>query len=413
VSSCDVLIAGAGFAGVALASHLKRQGLDVIVLKRAVARSVQGAEVLATAALAEAAQLGWRSELESLGLPIYALRKRWGNQDSQTPSITDPKGPSLSILRADLDAFLHRRAAEDLALSECATLQSIVGGPDDWCVACNERQVRARHLVDATGRGARLARRLGARWISYDRLQAIATHPVRALGEDPILSIETAPDGWFYSVPTPQGLTITFMTDSDLIRSSVPTNALVHAPMTRERLDGTSPVWRKPRPAACGRLDRAKGEGWTAVDDAAQSWDPLSGSGIYRALASAKAAAARIANSLGPTAAGSFEYAASQNRDFSAHLDLRRVYYGYERRWPERCFGKGASTTSPIQVRICGLSNCSALPKQHPRPEPRQSPCFLPGVLPASYGPAARLDRPTLCLKCCATILRIPATKLP
>lgn len=49
-------------------------------------------------------------------------------------------------------------------------------------------------------------------------------------------------------------------------------------------MDLSAGVGVRVRPAESSRLDRAAGEDWLAVGDAASAWDPLSSQGVYRAL---------------------------------------------------------------------------------------------------------------------------------
>jgi len=86
------------------------------------------------------------------------------------------------------------------------------------------------------------------------------------------------------------------------------------------------------------------GEGWfDDVSDgyvlAAVSHDPLSSSGIPRALASGAAAARAIdAHLRSNRDAALGEYDAAQAHGFDAYNQLRSAYYAVEQRWPDAPF---------------------------------------------------------------------------
>ena len=80
------------------------------------------------------------------------------------------------------------------------------------------------------------------------------------------------------------------------------------------------------------RRRRLIGSGWSAVGDAAISFDPLSGYGLTNALSSAIALADAVA---GDSMAA---YSAALERRFSAYLEQRAEFYALEPRWRERPF---------------------------------------------------------------------------
>jgi flavin-dependent dehydrogenase len=345
---CDVLVVGAGLAGASVAAHLAGAGVNVVlaaqdVLRRRDQGTDLGHEVFSTAALAELARLGWLDRFRSAGDEIRTLAAAWGGVCSEVPSITDPRGPSLDFERerlaavlADLDLGGVRRirAGRELALN---------GGPGDWRLDLAAGTVTARFLVDATGRGARLARRLGARWIAFDRMIARVARFVTDRTAEPTLLVEAVPEGWLYSTASAGAVTITCLGDADLTprgRAVEGTLAAVlcKAPLTRARLAGAALHSAGLRVAACGRLDRAEGEGLRAVGDAAEAWDPLSGSGAQRAICSARLAAGSIAARLSGRTPESDVHQKREFQSFEIHNAERRRYYSAEPRWPQRLF---------------------------------------------------------------------------
>ena len=82
-------------------------------------------------------------------------------------------------------------------------------------------EARCTWLIDATGRGSLLARRLGAVRRRDDRLVAFIANFHPAAGANPDVDartwIEAVTDGWWYTVRVPSGeRVVAFLTDVDL-----------------------------------------------------------------------------------------------------------------------------------------------------------------------------------------------------
>ena len=77
---------------------------------------------------------------------------------------------------------------------------------------------------------------------------------------------------------------------------------------------------------------------WLAVGDAALAVDPISGSGVVRALQTAKAAAATVLSCLAGDESAIAAYEAERDRECTEYLFKRARYYGMERRWPNAPF---------------------------------------------------------------------------
>lgn len=210
-----------------------------------------------------------------------------------------------------------------------------------WEVDVQDQHQRARHsakvLVDATGRAASTARHMGARRIVFDRLIGIARFYGVAQTEgtaDSFTLLEAVPQGWWYSAFLPRNrLVVISFTDPELRRKVKP------APHTAARVAKCGPA---SEPIVCAahssRLDRAAGDGWLAVGDAASAWDPLSSQGIAKALESGVAAADTIVEYLSGDTAAMARYANGTQANFERYLNIYRDYYRREMRWPEAVF---------------------------------------------------------------------------
>lgn len=200
---------------------------------------------------------------------------------------------------------------------------------------------RAARVVDASGRAAVAARRLGATRRRVDRLAAVVGRlPLR--GVITRVHIEAARDGWWYLGPVPGGeAVVAWMSDADLIKADGVTgwdrwrDALLGADRIASLVDDTSEAELRVVSAGSGALDRAAGAGWVAVGDAAWTVDPLASAGIGKALGTAIAGVDALA--------GDGEaYAAAQVGAFERYLDQRRAYYARVRRFDGRFWRRRA-----------------------------------------------------------------------
>jgi flavin-dependent dehydrogenase len=197
-------------------------------------------------------------------------------------------------------------------------------------------------VVDATGRGARFARRLGARRVALDRLVGVVASvaPEQTTGEhEGATLLEAAADGWWYSARTPDDrLLLAYMTDADLwARAARERDAyarrLESAPQTRARLREAPVAPARVVAAVSAHLHPAAGPGWIAAGDAAMAVDPLSGGGVCLALRSGMRAAGTILRDLSGDAGAAGEYSADVARAFCEYTGHWRWFYGQERRF--------------------------------------------------------------------------------
>ena len=199
----------------------------------------------------------------------------------------------------------------------------------------------ARLVVDATGRGASLGRLLGAR---PDRLRPARrgsppTGPRWTLADQHYLLVEATDDGWWYTAPLPDDAMVgMFMTDADLCRRNGSArrdgwqDQLRSTTATAARVGG-GPLDEAPQvysAASCRTVRRRDPRPWLAVGDAALAVDPVSGSGVLRALRTAESASATVDRVLDDPmrAAESIEaYESGVDTECTEYLLKRAHYY--------------------------------------------------------------------------------------
>ncbi len=342
----DVLVAGAGPAGAATGLRLARAGWSVMLVERSRFGEPRVGESLAPSVQPLLRELGVWDDFQGLGpLASWGTSSAWGSADVDAHShVMSPYGCGWHVDRRAVDGLLARSAAAAgvRLLLRAGVEQVRFAGPHWEAGLSSGEQLTAGVVVDATGRTARIGRRLGARRLTFDRLVAVS-RVVHGMPDDQRqhLLVETAEDGWWYSAPLPDGRTVVMlMTDADLCRSRGLADAdafdaaLAGTARTRERLGvGRRATPPQVYPATSMRLQRDDSLPWLAVGDAALAVDPVSGSGVIRALRTAEAAATTVDRLLRGDAAAVAGYERDRDAEFTAYLLERAGYYAAEARW--------------------------------------------------------------------------------
>jgi flavin-dependent dehydrogenase len=352
----DVAVVGAGPAGAAAARRLAQHGRRVVLVERSRFEAPRVGESLAPATQPLLVELGvWPQFMALSPLASYGTRSVWGSAEAQEHShLINPYGCGWHVDRLAFDRMLAEAAVMAGAELRCGTALASCEAADDgrWLLRLNHAgdptPLRARVLIDATGRAAHLARWVGAQRIVFDRLVGVATlfGDIDTSREGYIL-VETTPDGWWYSAPVPQDrMMAMLMTDGDLCgRASLSARIrwrqlFACAPKTFARVSGTVLWGPRVFSSLSQRLRRSEFDArWIAVGDAALAVDPISGSGVVRALRSARAGAETALALLdGKTRHAIEAYEADRDFECTTYLHERAQYYGVEQRWRESPF---------------------------------------------------------------------------
>ena len=285
----------------------------------------------------------------------YGNTSAWGDAGlERTDFMLNPMGHGWHIDRRALDASLLRSLRAQGVRVRCATRvaqSSWDGGSWEVVLDGKRPKTRARAIVDATGRAARVARSQGARRTRLDRL--VAAYWLLADSEererDSTTLVEAVPDGWWYTAPVPGHRRVAaFLTDADLLPPHPARTThrwrehLALAPHVASALasNGLSlnqaPLFTD---ASVAYLDPLAGPGWAAAGDAAVSFDPLSSQGILTALLMGRDAGQAVAAVLmNADAEPLLRYSSNYATLLETHMRMRAAYYALEQRWPHAPF---------------------------------------------------------------------------
>jgi flavin-dependent dehydrogenase len=346
VKDCDIAIAGAGPGGAAIARQLAQSGCRVVLLERSRFDGPRVGESLAPAVQPLLTELGvWQEFVDLKSLPSYGTRSVWGGPlEAEHSHLQNPYLCGWHVDRTAFDRMLAEsavRAGAQLLLGT-QVLRCVSGANGGFVLSLSDgNDLHAGFVIDATGRGSALARKLGAKSLAFDRLVGVAAQfeNVRA-GKRCYTLVETTPDGWWYSAPVGSDRSVVMlMTDGDLL--PLWSEALGRAGLTNASVAGCELKWG-PRvfSAVSRRLQRTDRchKRWLAVGDAALAVDPISGSGVVHALQTAKAAAATVLSCLYGDESAIASYEADRDQECTEYLFKRIGYYGLERRWPNSPF---------------------------------------------------------------------------
>lgn len=270
----------------------------------------------------------------------------WGDSIAiENDFLRDLDGHGWHLHRARFENWLRevsvRRGAIFLTP---ARLQKVERSGRRWSVTLDSgEEIRANLLIDASGRGASLARRLGARVLVDDFLTCrwVSGHASGSFG---VTVVEAVEDGWWYTAPTPHGNRVLAFHSGRRVTSGSSQVLLkgVAATLEISRIlkEGSfvARVGERVAPAFSATLCPCVGDSWLAIGDAALSFDPISSQGLLNALFTGLAAAEAAARSLSGETNALFEYSQMIS---DIHARYRRQldhWYRLETRWPKSPF---------------------------------------------------------------------------
>ena len=312
----DVVVVGARCAGSPLATHLSREGLSVAVLdKDEFPSDTPSTHFFQVEGVNALERLGVLERLRATGAPVINhVHGLIGDMAVEMPWPLRPGdvGGAMCVRRPVLDPILIETArdagAEVLTNTRVATLLHEDGRVTG--VRTEDRELRARLVVGADGRGSIVARHVNARKYNVTRSERFAcwgyfegadiprpeTAYLHRFGDE-FLIASPADAGLFMVVQIPTGDRVAeYRADPD---------GAFDAHLANDRLlaEIVGPGRRTAPLQFMYRYDgyfrESAGPGWVLVGDSGHFKDPAPGQGISDALRQAEALAPRIGEGLG------------------------------------------------------------------------------------------------------------------
>lgn len=372
MTAVDVLIAGAGPAGSALAAALAAGGASVLLVEAAEhPRPKACAEYASPRIAEELARLGVAAGWTDVAVRLHGMDLHAGG--NMVPiRYADAHRPrdAWGVDRRSFDAMLAGHAARAGAeLRERTRLVRLVvegsrvrGAAVRDQLTGREKVVSAGWTVGADGTRSSVSRLVGVdRPVRFPRRLGLIAHyaGVPELTDHGEMHVG---DGYYVGLaPTPGGeLNVGMalpMEDHGRSARQRFDDAIAGLPAVARRLDGSTRLTPIRGAAPIGhRVSAAAGPGWLLVGDAAGFVDPFTGEGIHRALRSARAASAAILAG-GDVASA---YRAERQRAFAAKVALSWLVQGFLAAPPllEHAIGRLASRPQAALRLGSALGDC-------------------------------------------------------
>lgn len=338
-SQCDVAVIGGGPGGAALATFLARAGHRCVVFEREKFPRYHIGESLIPHTFGIFERLGFLGQLRASAFPVkHSVRFVSPTGKEATPfyfseTIPGDRARTWQVERSRFDEMMlnHARANgvevhEQIGIDKVLFENGRAAGVQTISRDGTRCEVRARVVVDASGRACVIGNQLGLRSPLPELRKATAWGYFRGgkrlpgidAGETTMFLIPGG--GWFWYIPLPDDIvSVGIVADPEYVFAG---GDDMEAAYTRE-VRKCAPLWERLAEATrfgpirgsrhMAYLNRKTcGDGWVMIGDARAFLDPIYSSGLYLALGSAELAAGCIDDALkhGDTSAarlGAFE----------------------------------------------------------------------------------------------------------
>jgi len=341
----DVVVVGAGPAGATAALCAARKGLRTLVIEATHPEAERFGATLPPEITPILRELGlWDAFSRVPRIEAPGIVSCWGSAAPvEIDFLGNPYGCGWHVDRVAFDRMLADAARDAGAQMEfgwrlrgCECVDS-----SEWHLTVAGRRgpltISCATLVDASGRNG-LPGATALDRETEDLLVATVLH-IDALAShirDVHTYIESAPEGWWYSAPSPTGLiTAMFFGDpsSYVVEGVALADQLATCPLTKKRIGAGRIVSRAVVNVPSSLAKRIAAPGFVAVGDSAATCDPIAGRGVFKAIRNGMAAAATMGIGAEVSAVLN-QYVDRIKAEFESYSRERVQLYASEGRWP-------------------------------------------------------------------------------
>jgi flavin-dependent dehydrogenase len=348
-ASVDAAVLGGGPAGATAGRLLAAWGHAVAVCDRPARPELALVESIPPSSRKLFSHIGIEELLDRAAFPATRGNTSWwGTSAPRVEPFAAPSGRAgFQVPRAALDALLLQ-AARDAGAHVHGPALEVDAEDGSARIRTADGVVRARVVVDCTGRSGLLARRLGGARTLAPRTTALVgvwrAAAKFALPDWTHTIVESFDTGWVWSVPLDQRTRqLTAMIDAEAARragglATAYRDAVSSASHVAKLFDGATlaarPFVRDASVSLAARASALSSPGfeapWVLAGDAASFVDPVSSIGVKKAVASAWRAAVVVNTLLSDPGRGAMAFAFHDEREravFGACLAEARAQF--------------------------------------------------------------------------------------